>query len=77
LELTSGFSGPRTTAIIIDGAQNIARGNLARGPEGAVWGVGIRFLKDGNFYGNNQMSALVPFDLGGTVQTDWGSNFGF
>jgi hypothetical protein len=39
--------------------------------------VGIQFTADGNFYGNNRLGALVPVDLGGTTQVDWGGNVGF
>ena len=39
--------------------------------------VGMRYTADGNFYGDNRMAAQVPFDLGGTVQTDWGGNVGY
>ena len=36
--------------------------------------VGMWFTADGNYYGDNRMAAEVPFELGGTVQTDWGGN---
>lgn len=38
---------------------------------------GIRFTMNGNFYGNNRVAASVPFNVGATVQTDWGGNVGF
>jgi len=72
----------QSIAIVVDGSRNVLRGNIAlagwdepqnRGP----WAVGISFMKDGNVYVGNQMEALVPFDLGATVQTDLGGNVGF
>ncbi|HEX7079547.1 MAG TPA: DNRLRE domain-containing protein [Gammaproteobacteria bacterium] len=65
-------------AITVQGTRNILRGNLAAPDgEGASWTAGIEFQQDGNFFGDNQVAATVPFDLGGTVQTDWGDNIGF
>jgi len=68
-------------AIVVDGTANILRGNLALlgwdEPVTERWRVGIRFLQSGNHYGNNQMAAIVPFDLGSTTQIDWGGNIGF
>lgn len=81
LENTIQFDTPEGTgpAILVAGTRNVIRGNLAlRSTAAGVpprWGTGIAFQQDGNFYGNNQMAATVPFDLGGTVQTDWGGNF--
>jgi hypothetical protein len=70
---------PAAYAIRVDGAANIIRGNLAAPNQvtSEKWMTGIKFLRDGNFFGNNQMSAAVPFDLGGTAQTNWGGNVGF
>src|SRR6187551_279098 len=33
--------------------------------------------QNGNFYGDNRMQTAVPFDLGGTTQTNWGGNVGY
>lgn len=83
LENTLQFGSPELSslAIRVTGTRNVIRGNLAvpQVPPSAQprWAVGIRFQQDGNFYGNNQMAATVPFDLGGTVQTDWGGNVGY
>jgi hypothetical protein len=69
-------------AIVIDGSANIVRGNLALPsawdyPWIIKWAAGIEFLQGGNYYGNNQMAAIEPFVLNGTVQIDWGGNVGF
>ena len=83
LENTVQFDSPEASspAIRVAGTRNVIRGNLAVPSTAASvpprWATGIRFQQDGNFYGNNQMAATVPFDLGGTVQTDWGSNVGY
>jgi len=73
-----GISEP---AIVVDGTANILRGNLALPawdePVTKKWSLGIRFFQSGNYYGNNQMAAIVPFDLGTTAQIDWGGNIGF
>lgn len=58
-------------------------GNVLDGNVGAVVdspgtiGKGVRFEQNGNFYGDNRMQTAVPFDLGGTTQTDWGGNVGY
>ena len=39
--------------------------------------VGIAFGQAGNFYGDNIVWALTPFELYGTAQTDLGGNVGF
>jgi hypothetical protein len=37
-----------------------------------------KILQDGNFYGNNRMrNGAMPYDLGGTVQVDWGGNVAY
>ena len=38
--------------------------------------VGISFLQDGNYYGDNLMWAITPFSLNGTIQVDLGGNQG-
>jgi hypothetical protein len=77
-----GFDTDRNSAIVIDGSANIVRGNLALPsawdyPWITKWAAGIEFLQGGNYYGNNQMAAIEPFVLNGTVQIDWGGNTGF
>jgi hypothetical protein len=42
--------------------------------KGATSPIGIEFAQDGNYYGDNRIAALLPFSLGGTIQTDWGGN---
>jgi hypothetical protein len=62
----------------IDGSGNTLDGNVAAPAEpGARGAVGIEFLADGNYYGDNRMAAAVPFALGATTQTDWGGNVGY
>jgi hypothetical protein len=69
---------PDAAAIVVNGTANILKDNLARSKDAQFrWPIGIAFNQDGNFYGDNQMEAIVPFSLGGTVQTDWGGNLGF
>jgi hypothetical protein len=71
------------TAIVVEGQWNIIRDNLVihasvPGLPGVIaWEIGIAFLRDGNFYGDNLVSAATPFDVGATVQTDLGGNSGF
>ena len=62
----------------ISGTGNTLEGNIAA-PHDAESraGTGIRFLADGNYYGDNRMAAEVPFALSGTVQIDWGDNVGY
>jgi hypothetical protein len=74
--LTHEDSGPSPSAIYVGGTRNVLRDNLAP-PILARWGSGITFAGSGNFYGNNQMAADVPFNLVSGDQTDWGGNFGF
>ena len=38
--------------------------------------TGIQFGAGGNFYGNNRVSATIPFELG-PGQTDWGGNVSY
>ena len=74
----TSHAGGLDIGITVQGEMNVLDGNILNtSPEGAGNGTGIEFLSDGNFYGNNRMNALVPFDLGATVQTDWGGNVGF
>lgn len=68
-----------STAFIIDGTRNFIRGNtVQRGtlaPDDS-WREGIEFIQDGNFYGDNLISAQTPFEFRGTVQVDLGGNVG-
>jgi hypothetical protein len=64
------------SAVIVRGTRNVLRDNLAA-PTRGRWSTGITFETGGNYYGNNQMAADVPFDLLAADQTDWGGNFGF
>jgi hypothetical protein len=66
---------PNGTAMLISGTGNIIRGTFIKSPT-LEWPVGIEFTQDGNAYGNNHVTAVVPFELGGTVQTDLGGNVG-
>ncbi len=72
--------GSSSTAIIVDGTSNFIRDNTilpldSNSGGGLVsWNMGIRFLQDGNYYGDNLASASIPFELQGTVQTDLGGN---
>jgi hypothetical protein len=60
------------------GTGNVIDGNIgADMGERSTIRTGIRFEQDGNFYGDNRMDAVVPFDLGGTTQTNWGGNVGY
>lgn len=68
-------------AISINGTRNIVRGNIVAPPDEVIdddddsaWAIGIVFIQDGNYYGDNLISAIVPFALGGTVQIDLGGN---
>jgi hypothetical protein len=63
----------------ISGTRNTLDGNIAAPAQdpGRESLIGMEFTGDGNYYGNNRMSAPVPFSLGGTVQTDWGGNVGY
>jgi hypothetical protein len=65
--------------IRIGGTANVVDSTivLPPGPDFPPANVGIQFLRDGNYYGNNRIGTLVPFDLGGTTQTDWGGNVGY
>jgi hypothetical protein len=67
---------PGSTAFTIEGTANIIRSNLVM-PTGEPWATGILFTQDGNYYGNNQVSALAAFVVGGTTQTDLGGNVQF
>jgi hypothetical protein len=66
------------TAIAVEGRGNTVRDNLLAGCSGfAGWAIGLRFTRDGNFYGDNVMWATSPFSVGATVQRDLGGNAGF
>jgi hypothetical protein len=70
--ITGGGFG---TAFAVGGTGNTLDGNIVASREGGLsTGVGIGFTADGNYYGDNRMAAIVPFNLNGTVQTDWGGN---
>ena len=81
LILDNAFSAddPGGSAILVEGSANVVRGNIVAAPVSTAspWPSGIRFTRDGNFYGGNNVWAIVPFDLGATVQTDLGGNLGF
>lgn len=77
---TFAVNGFLDVAIDVSGTGNVLDANIAdRIVESAQSriSVGIRFQSDGNFYGDNRMQATVPFDLGGTTQTDWDGNVGY
>ena len=71
------LSGIEGILIAVSGTGNVIKGNVLppQPPEDSA--VGIAFGQDGNFYGDNLMSATVPFALGGTVQIDLGGNVAF
>jgi hypothetical protein len=73
------FSGGDTIAAFrVSGTANVLDGNIATlASEFGSIATGIRFLHDGNLYGDNRMQATVPFDLGATTQTNWGGNVGY
>jgi hypothetical protein len=74
---TLSAAGDTGVAVKVSGTGNVIDGNIvAQTPDGNV-SVGIRFEQNGNFYGDNRMQAAVPFDLGGTTQTNWGDNVGY
>ena len=60
-------------AVRVEGTGNIIDSNIVQ----PTHAVGILFLMDGNYYGDNRVSATTPFDLVGTTQTDWGGNVEF
>jgi hypothetical protein len=69
-----------SNAMSVSGQWNTLRGNLmprCSDAFGLGWSVGIGFGQAGNFYGDNIVWALRPFELNGTVQTDLGGNVGF
>jgi hypothetical protein len=67
-----------SVVVNVAGTSNVIDGNIgADMGDARTIGVGIRFEQDGNFYGDNRMDARVPFDLGGTTQTNWGGNVGY
>jgi hypothetical protein len=71
--------GDEGVLIDVQGTRNTIDGNVAA-PSVITSGspfVGIRFSADGNWYGNNRVTATTPFDLGGTVQSDWGGNVSY
>ena len=62
----------------VSGVKNTLDGNILASREaGPPVRVGIDFTANGNYYGNNRMAATVPFNLNGTVQTDWGGNVSY
>jgi hypothetical protein len=64
---------------VVYGTANVLDGNIKMPRTDCGLGVvGIRFLREGNFYGNNRMGKSdIPFELNGTTQVDWGGNVGF
>lgn len=73
---TLAVSGIVNVAFDVSGTGNVLDANIAdrMGEPPSRISVGIRFEQDGNYYGDNRMQANMPFDLGGTTQTDWGGN---
>lgn len=70
--------GELRAAFSISGTANTLDGNISAPPNPTGRApVGMAFTADGNFYGDNRMAARVPFDLGATVQADWGGNVGY
>jgi hypothetical protein len=66
------------TAMVVDGQWNAIRDNLVPGCGlTSGWQTGVLFRRDGNFYGDNTVWALTPFNVGATVQTNLGGNNGF
>jgi hypothetical protein len=70
--------GGANVAFDVGGTGNTLDGNIVASREGSLSiHIGIGFTADGNYYGDNRMAAIVPFNLNGTVQTDWGGNVGY
>ena len=62
----------------ISGTANTLDGNVLAPPTPTARArIGMEFTASGNYYGSNRMAAQVPFELGGTVQKDWGDNVGY
>jgi len=80
---TVTWSGPPQAVISVDGGANVIDGNIGALTEVFEgWSrtrarVGIVFLADGNFYGDNRLSAVMLEQANGTTQTDWGGNIAF
>jgi hypothetical protein len=73
--LLGGITANASAIYVISGTGNTLDGNIAAPPTPTERAqVGMQFTADGNYYGDNRMAAQVPFELGGTVQTDWGGN---
>jgi hypothetical protein len=71
-------AGEQRAIIDVRGTANTLDGNIAHPTAvGSRASIGIAFGADGNYYGDNRMAASVPFQLGSTVQTDWGGNVGY
>ena len=76
---TLAIGGETFVVVNVSGTANVIDGNIGAvvdEPSGSIL-RGIRFEQNGNFYGDNRMNTAVPFDLGGTTQTDWGGNVGY
>jgi len=75
---TLAIGGETFVAMNVSGTRNVIDGNIGAvvDTQGSIL-RGIRFEQNGNFYGDNRMQTAVPFDLGGTTQTDWGDNVGY
>lgn len=76
---TLAIGGETFVIMNVAGTGNVIDGNIGPvvDPQGRIPKKGIRFERNGNFYGDNRMNSTVPFDLGGTTQTDWGGNVGY
>lgn len=75
---TLQVDGNTAPVIQVNNGANVLEANIVMptvGGERAT--VGILFTADGNFSGNNRIGALVPVDVGATIQTDWNGNVGF
>jgi hypothetical protein len=71
-------SGEVNVIFDVLGTENVIDHNVAAGTAGNGRAqVGVRFGRDGNFYGDNRMAAGTPFQVGGTLQKDWGGNVGY
>ena len=72
------LGGIANTSYVISGTANTLDGNIAAPPTPTERArICMEFTADGNYYRDNRMAAIVPFALGGTVQTDWGGNVGY
>jgi len=72
------YASSGITGILIEGTQNILRGNILQtDPTDLPFRYGISFTHfDGNYYGDNLISAETLVNLSGTMQIDLGGNHG-